>query len=37
MEAWCDHCGERREVVKTVSWQSNLCAECGNPIEETEE
>jgi uncharacterized Zn finger protein len=33
MEVWCDYCGDEQEVVKTVSWQPNHCAECGNQIE----
>lgn len=35
MEAWCDHCEEEQQIVKTVSWQPNLCEECGNSIKST--
>lgn len=33
MEAWCNYCEKEQPVVETVSWQPDLCAECGNPIQ----
>ena len=31
--AYCAICEEEQEIVKTVSWQSDTCAVCGNDIE----
>ncbi|SEO20609.1 hypothetical protein SAMN04487948_10179 [Halogranum amylolyticum] len=31
--AYCTICGEEQEIVKTVSWQADTCAICGNNIE----
>jgi hypothetical protein len=29
---YCDYCGTEQAIVVTVSWQENVCEECGNPI-----
>ncbi len=34
IHAYCPHCGEEREIKKTVPWQSNLCRTCGGDTEE---
>ena len=36
MEQYCPQCGEKQEVVKTVTWQANVCQSCGNEVEPIE-
>ncbi|SDN31512.1 hypothetical protein SAMN05192554_12638 [Haloarchaeobius iranensis] len=31
--AYCEACEGERKVVKTVGWQADVCADCGNEIE----
>ena len=33
MELWCDYYQDEQQVVKTVSWHLDQCAEYGNPVE----
>ncbi len=33
MQKLCKYCGQEQPIVETVSWQLNLCSECGNSIE----
>lgn len=28
---YCNRCHEERDVVRTVPWQDDVCAECGAP------
>lgn len=32
MQKYCSHCEGEREIVRTVSWQEDICKECGNEI-----
>lgn len=32
MRAHCPHCDDERELVRTVAWQADVCAECGNDV-----
>lgn len=31
-EAFCLYCQEPCEVIRTVSWQADICKECGNDL-----
>jgi len=37
MEQYCPHCGDQQEVIQTVSWQANVCQNCGNDIDADED
>ena len=32
MRAHCPYCDTVCDVVRTVAWQTNVCAECGNDV-----
>lgn len=32
--AYCPRCEQKREIRKTVEWQSDFCTECGAKIDD---